>query len=576
MLRPTRYTAALCLILAPIFAALPARANDNGLGAKPLMGWSSWSSLKKNINEATIKAQADVMAGQLKSFGYTYINLDAGWDDPANWDAFGRQLPDPTKFPNGIKSLADYVHAQGLKLGIYMHPGMDLGPNSPYELNTPIEGTPYHARDIVDISQWGNTDKTAYRIDFAKPGAVEYTQSYANLLASWGVDYIKFDFVGPGGGLAPADNRVDMQNWLAALKNTATAGSQPIWIELSNSLSFTYVTTWQAVANGWRIDGDIESGSNGKLTTWTNVNKRFTDGPKWAPYGAPGGWNDFDSVPIGNGDNDGITSDERQTAMTLWAISCSPLILGANLTTLDNADLALITNSEVIAVDQAGTIATPVSQASSQQVWRVKNADGSYTVALFNLATSAATVKANWSDLGISGWASVHDLWTHGELGLYNGSFSASLAAHASRLLRVTPSVTTTYEAESLTYVASGATSSLVTDSAASGGKWVQLSGNSVGDYIEYTLPSLAAGTYQFQLRWKANNNRAKITFKVDGAQVGGTLDQYASSVSYKTTTFGSKALAAGVHKIRLTATSKNTSSSSYVISADSFILEKQ
>jgi alpha-galactosidase len=572
MSRPTRPVLAL---LALLLLAPAARANDNGLGAKPLMGWSSWSSLKKNINEAAIKAQADVMAGQLKSFGYTYINLDAGWDDPANWDAFGRQMPDPVKFPNGIKPLADYVHGLGLKLGLYMHPGLDLGPNSPYELNTPIEGTPYHARDIVDVTQWGNTDKTAYRIDFAKPGAQEYTQSYANLLASWGVDYIKFDFVGPGGGLAPADNRADMQAWLTALTSTP-AGSLPVWIELSNSLSFTYVTTWQSVANGWRIDGDIESGSQGKLTTWTNVNKRFTDGPKWAPYGAPGGWNDFDAVPIGNGTNDGITSDERQTAMTLWAISCSPLILGANLTILDNAAVPLLTNSEVIAVDQAGKIATPVSQATPQQVWRVKNADNSYTVALFNLDTAAATVKANWSDLGFSGWATVRDLWSHGDLGFYNGSFSASLASHASRLFKVTPAATTTYQAESLVFVGSGATTSVVSDSAASGGKWVQLSGNSVGDYLEFTTPSLAAGTYQLQLHWKANNNRAKITFKVDGAQVGGTLDQYASTASYKTTTFGVKALAAGVHTLRLTTTSKNTSSSSYVVSADSFILEKQ
>src|SRR3954468_11866898 len=176
------------LSLALLLAAAPgARATDNGLGAKPLMGWSSWSSLKKSIDENKIKAQADVMAAQLKQFGYEYINLDAGWRNDTQWDEFGRETWDPVKFPNGIPALAAYVHSKGLKMGIYLHPGMDLGPNSPYELNTPILGTPYHAQDITDITQWGNTNKSAYRIDFTKPGAHEYIQSYADLVASWGV-----------------------------------------------------------------------------------------------------------------------------------------------------------------------------------------------------------------------------------------------------------------------------------------------------------------------------------------------------------------------------------------------------
>jgi hypothetical protein len=285
-------------------------------------------------------------------------------------------------------------------------------------------------------------------------------------------------------------------------------------------------------------------------------------------------------LPLASGANDGLTNDERQTAMTLWSIGCSPLFIGGNLTALDNFDLGLITNAEVIAVNQAGKVATPVSQSTSQQVWRVANGNGTHTVALFNLGTASATVTANWSDLGFAGSASVRDLWTHAGVGTFSNSFSASLAAHGSRLFTVTPvagPVTINHEAENVTFVGSGATASVVTDAAASGGKWVQLLGNSTNDYLELTLPAVPAGTYQVQLRWKTNNNRGKLTFKVDGTQLGSTLDQYASSAAYKTTTFGSKVFATtATHKIRLTVTGKNSASNNYNLSADAIILIKQ
>jgi alpha-galactosidase len=422
-----------------LLALLPsvAFAADNGLGGKPLMGWSSWSHFHKGINEKVIQAQGDAMATRLKAFGYTYVNLDSGWRDYNKWDANGREIWDASKFPAGLPALAAALHAKGLNLGIYLHPGMDLGPNSPYELNTPIVGTSLHAQDISDMSQWGNTDKTAYKIEMSRPGAKEYIQSYADLVASWGVDYIKFDFVGPGGGLVPADNRDEMKQWSAALRATP-AGSRPVWIALSNSLSFAEAALWKTVANGWRIDGDVESGASGTLTRWQNVARRFADAPRWTPFAGAGGWNDFDALPLGMGDGDGLTVDERQTTMTLWAIGCSPLILGADLTNLDPGDLALITNAEVIAVDQAGRVATPVVAGAPQQVWRAKNADGSYTVALFNLDTAPATVTADFGALGIGATATVRDLWAHIDLGAFSGGFSASLNMHASRLLHVT------------------------------------------------------------------------------------------------------------------------------------------
>jgi hypothetical protein len=385
------------------------------------------------LNEAYVEAQADVMAAKLKAVGFTYINLDAGW--AKGLDAHGRKMPDPAKFPGGIEGLAAYVHGKGLKVGIYLTPGLH---KDAWQANGTVEGTQIHLREIADTSHPGSTvgKNASYRIDFTKPGARAFIQSQVDLLASWGVDYIKMDFVGPGGGRNQADSREELKVWHDAILKSG----RPIWLELSNSLNIGDIRTWKEVSNGWRIDGDVEAYSkNGLLTRWANVMRRFTDAPKWASFAGPGGWNDLDSLEIGNGENDGLTMDERKSIMTLWAISCSPLILGADLTKLDNGDLTLLTNARVLAVDQAGLVATPLSQASPRQVWRVKNRDGSYTVALFNLGQVGARVLVAWVDLGLSGPVSVRDLWENRDLREVSATYDAMLAPHACQLLRVQP-----------------------------------------------------------------------------------------------------------------------------------------
>lgn len=414
-------------------------AGDNGtpchlVACTPPMGWSSWSALRKSFDQSTIEDEARVMHDLLRRYGYRYINIDAGWSD--HLDDYGRDAPDPTKFPDGIKPVADYIHSLGLKFGLYLSPGI---PKTAVEENLPIAGTPYHARDIADTSTEGNTLSDSWRIDYSKPGAAEYVQSYADMFASWGVDYLKMDFVGPGGGNVPADNRADLDHWHAALAATG----RPIHLELSNSLSIDAVDTWQRDSNGWRIDGDVECYSKcpGLLTSWSQrAVKRFSDAPKWVPYAGPGHWNDLDSVEIGNGDTDGLTPDERQSVMTLWSVEASPLLLGTDLRQLDPADLPLITNRAVIAVDQAGVPAHPLTQSSPQQVWVSKQRDGSYVVALFNLGSAAAPVSTTWEQIGLSGQAGVvRDLWQHRVVGRHTDGFSATLPAHGSRLLRVVP-----------------------------------------------------------------------------------------------------------------------------------------
>lgn len=412
-------------------AAVPCLAADNGLAQHPYMGWSSWSFLRSHPDEQKIKAQADALIGSgLHSLGYEYINIDSGWT--SGFDSAGCPTPDLERFPSSMKGVADYLHQHSLKLGIYLLPGLN---KKVWEQNPQIEGTSHHVRDIADITQPGDTISKSYHIDFQKPGAREYIQSCANRYASWGVDFIKMDFVGPGGGKNPSENQEDIRQWMTALKATG----RPIWLELSNSLKIEYAETWKAYSNGWRINGDVECYhcEGNPLTSWAKASKRFTDVVPWAKYAGPGGWNDLDSLEIGNGDKDGLTPVERQSILTLWAISCAPLFLGSDLTNLDPEDLKLLKNKDVIAIDQAGRVATPLATAGKQQVWRVQNADGSYTVALFNLDDSKAEVAVKWSDLGLGANAKVRDLWAQKDLGKVKEKFSATLEPHGSVLLRI-------------------------------------------------------------------------------------------------------------------------------------------
>jgi hypothetical protein len=431
---------------APARSASPSPSNLTS-AQHPYMGWSSWSLESTSypgvntsgsaswLTEQHVLQQADVMAAKLKPYGYEYINIDAGWQK--GFDSYGRPTADPARFPDGIAYVTRYVHAKGLKLGIYLAVGLD--PAAYNGGNTPIYGAPgCYTRDIVypDL-RTTNGWNSAYKINYANPCAQAYINSIADLFASWGVDFLKLDGVGPGSnqGDANHDNTADVAAWSAALKQT---GRQILFV-ISWSLSHNEASTWQQYTNGWRIDTDVECYCN-TLVTWNNsVKERWDDVVQWIGDAGPGHWNNLDSLDVGNGAMDGLTNVERQSYMTLWALEAAPLFSGDDLTKLDSYGLSLLTNSEVIAVDQAGNPAKPVSQRTNQQVWYARNSDGSYTVALFNLDSAPAAVTANWSDLGITGPAAVRDLWSHANLGNFTGSFGATLPAHGSRLLRITP-----------------------------------------------------------------------------------------------------------------------------------------
>jgi alpha-galactosidase len=403
-------------------------AADNGRALTPPMGWTTWSSLQTNIDEDTIKAIARVQAATLKASGYIYVNVDGGWylNPDAEVDAFGRWVADRARFPSGMAALGDDIHSLGLKFGLYVTPGI---PAIAVYLNRPIEATPYRAPDIAITSRTEQTylGGTMYYIDYSAPGSQEFVNSWANLFASWGVDYLKLDGVGDW-------NIPDIQAWSTALRQTG----RPIHLALSNDLNPALADTWTRYANGWRISPDIEAYNGVSLTTWPLVATRFALAPLWLASGRTGGWNDLDSLLAG-GMNTGLTTDERQTMTTLWTLSASPLIVGDDLRTLDPFGTSLLSNPEVIAVNQQGVVAAPLTTGTPQQAWTARQADGSVVVGLFNLGESDAPVGALWSSLGFTGRAAVRDLWARADLGLFDGVFNTVLRPHASMLLRVTP-----------------------------------------------------------------------------------------------------------------------------------------
>lgn len=514
-------TAQTVQVIQPMQSMQPAASN--GLGWRPYMGWSSWSLESTKfpgyntpwLTEANVKAQADVLHQKLQRHGYNYVNIDAGWWMDYNWnatfDAYGRPTPFPGRFPDGIAAVANYVHRDGLKLGIYYGAGMDF---AVYNNNYPIYGTSCHAQDIaVKPLKKTNGWQGAYAIDYSQPCAQAYINSIADEFAAWGVDFMKLDGVTPGSGINGAvvsDNRPDVKAWSQALLDTR----RPIQFILSWSLDHDFANTWQQYANGWRIDTDVECYCS-SIVTWNNsLKQRFTDVVPWIDNARPGGWNNLDSLDVGVGSMDGLTNDERQTYMTLWAIEAAPLYSGDDLTKLDSYGLSLLTNDEVIAIDQAGRPARPVAQSSNQQVWYARNGNGSYTVALFNLDGTPATVTANWSDLGFVGRAQVRNVWTHSELGQFDGHYGASVPAHGSLLLTVRPTYSRpappppaanniAYEAEAAGNTLGGGTS-VVSCAVCSGGQKVGNLGH--------------GGTLQFNAVTEARDGVYTLTiYYVDG-----------------------------------------------------------
>ena len=349
-------------------------------------------------------------------------------------------MTDPSKFPaqgdtDGIKVVADFIHSLGMKFGTYVTPGIS---RQAVSRNTPIKGTSYTAAQIADPSVTENNYncKGMVRIDYNKPGAQEFTNSWVDMLAAWGVDYIKID------GMTD-NNAADVKAWSNAIRQSG----RPMVLDVTQGdLTIAIAPTLMKYANHWEFAPDVEcyrcekGGSSYPLTSWADVAKRFNYVAEWQPYAGPGAFNDYDSIEVGNGSNDGLTPVERQTQISLWALGAAPLILGVDLTQFDPTDLQkYLENSAVLAVDQDSIAAKRVRNTDSQQVFAKREPNGDAIVGLFNTGGKAEEVSVPASTVGLpeneSGY-SLHDLWT-GEIKKTSSTISAVVPSHGVVLYRI-------------------------------------------------------------------------------------------------------------------------------------------
>jgi alpha-galactosidase len=332
----------------------------DGQAATPPMGWSSWNKFAERIDDRTIRAMADAMvASGLRDAGYVYVNIDDGWQGKR--DANGELQPN-AKFPD-MKALADYVHARGLKLGIYSSPGL----------------------------------KTCAGYE----GSYGHVAQDARTFARWGVDYLKYDLCS---GEWQYDDKDKVMRSYAEMGAALKATGRPIIYSLCEYGRFD-VSSWGRSVGGhlWRTTGDITD----DYKTMSDIG--FVRNPRFGHAG-PGGWNDPDMLEVGNG---GMSHDEYTTHMTLWAMSAAPLLMGHDLRTTDAAARALLENRQVIAIDQdaRGVQGRSVRVDGMQEVWAKPLADGRVAIALFNRGTTPARMAVRAEDAGLAGIATLHDVW---------------------------------------------------------------------------------------------------------------------------------------------------------------------
>lgn len=423
-------------------------------GFEPVLGWSSWSFLRKQPTEAMIKAEALAMHDSgLQKAGFVYVDLDDFWyqcpdKNGPRVDAYGRWVIDASRFPphdgvNGIESTANYIHSLGLKFGLYVTPGIS---KRAVAENTKIKGTSYTADQIAepDITEPNYNCGGMDGIDLDKPGAQAFLNSWADEFASWGVDLIKLD-----GIRKPNDNYEQAIAWYRAFQQTgrpfifydpfggsfAVQGSSAATVMKFAERSIARFTFSD------RHAGDIEcyrcekGGSSYPLTDWQNVQSRFYLAAIEQPYSGYGHFNDYDSVELGNGEKDGLTPAERQTQLSLWAMAASPIILGTDLTHLDPLDGGYLKNPAVLAIDQDGIAAKLVATYDHDHslVYAKSEPDGSVIIGLFNLAdgTRQISVPAFVAGLPAGRKAySLQDVWGGRTVQSTGPTIKATVPAH--------------------------------------------------------------------------------------------------------------------------------------------------
>jgi alpha-galactosidase len=399
-----RRGAARSVIAAAVAAALaigywavnvgPAEALANGIARTPPMGWNNYPGYRLKIAETLIRQTADkIVSSGMKAAGYTYVNIDDGWMASTR-DSNGNLRVDTAKFPSGMKTVADYVHSKGLKLGIYADAGL----------------------------------KTCGGL----PGSLGHEKADAKLFASWGIDYLKYDncYAGPGcANSTCGSTKVPALTRYTAMHNAIVASGRNILLSICN-WGQDDVPKWGAnVGNMWRTTTDMNN-------TYARMLSIYRKNVTLAAYAGPGGWNDPDMLETGNG----MTATEDRAMMSLWAEMAAPLISGSRLTTASATTLSILLNKNVIAVDQdsLGKQGKRVASSAGLDVLAKPLANGDVSVVLFNSTDKAATISTTLTAIGKSGTASrsLVDLWS-GARSTTTGTIRASVPAHGVMMYRV-------------------------------------------------------------------------------------------------------------------------------------------
>ncbi len=419
-------------------------AQSTTVAEHPYMGWSSFSSQTQSssfLNQTNIEAQSDALSSSiLQEHGFTYINIDDGWQK--GYDSSGRPTPDPTLFPD-ISGLISHIHQNGQKAGIYWRTGIA---REVVQANPLISGSTRYVQNILAVpnapgNAFAASDSTAslsnFKIDFSTSAAQLYVESIVNLFASWGVDYIRLDGVAPGAGVLTVDNQQEVQAWAEAISKAG----RPMWLTVSTGVELSDFSTWGSYTNARRIGSAIEcKGSCSTLTDWPLTSERWFDLIGWQTFTSfQTGWNDLGPLEIGNPTSVGLSRVEQQSALTLWAMANSPLYLGGDISALDTDSTSLLTNDEVLAVDQSGEPATQLAGGLTP-VWASDLGNGTFYIALFNLNAFPAEVTVRWKDLGFVDASNVRDVWNRKDLGEFKQNFSSVILGHGARLLRVSKS----------------------------------------------------------------------------------------------------------------------------------------
>ncbi|HEY2695178.1 MAG TPA: alpha-galactosidase [Pseudonocardiaceae bacterium] len=383
------------LVLSGLLPALPASAEPGGLALTPPMGFNDWNAFGCNTSAQLIEQTAEQMVVTgLTAAGYQYVNVDDCWQTKSR-DANGNLVPDPVKFPGGIKAVADYVHSLGMKFGIY--------------------------------EDAGTTTCGGY------PGSLGHEQQDANTFASWDVDYLKYDQCNIPFADYPGETHEQIDTTLyTRMSDALRSTGRPIVFSMCNGTdSAALPWLWGGpVSNLWRTTTDIQD-------TFGSMVANVTQNAALARYAGPGQWNDPDMLEIGNG---GMTVTEERSEFSLWAEMAAPLLIGTNLLTASQQTLDTYRDKAVIAVDQdrLGAQGTLLTSADGRFVFAKPLAGGDVAVALFNSTDTASTISTNASATGLRHDAAYQltDLWS-GQVSESAGTIGAFVPAHATVLYRV-------------------------------------------------------------------------------------------------------------------------------------------